>query len=69
MTNRERAKQHLKKYGYEHIIYGYRAKGKNDETGFEPDMKKFTDDDSFCEYVDKMQNEIDGLEMIYAVHA
>lgn len=70
MTNRERAIDELKKGNFAHIIYGYRAKGETIETGWQRgDMKCFYDDDTFCAYVDKMQATIDGLEMIYAVHA
>lgn len=69
MTARERAKRCLKEKGLQHIIYGYRAKGQTVEGDWETEMLKFTDDDSFVEYVDKMQAEIDGLDMILAVHA
>lgn len=69
MTARERAINLLKSMQLQHVIYGYRAKGKTVETSWEHDMMKFYDDDSFVERVDKMQAEIDGLEMILAVHA
>lgn len=68
MTAREKAIGILKQKGYVHIIYGYRAKGETVETSWEHDMKKFNDDDTFAGYIDKMQAEIDGLEMILAVH-
>ena len=68
MTARERAIKLMKETGYSHVIYGYRANGKDYETDWETEMKKIDDDDVFCAYVDKMQLEIDGLEMIYAVH-
>lgn len=69
MANRQRALEELKKGQFAHIIYGYRAKGETVDTGWPLDMKKFYDDDTFCAYVDKMQLQINGLEMIYAVHA
>ena len=69
MANRERALEILKNGNFKHIIYGYRAKGETFDTGWQLDMKKFYDDETFCAYVDKMQAEIDGLEMILAVHA
>ncbi len=68
MTARERAIKLQKDKGLAHVIYGYRAKGETVETGWETEMKKFWDDDSFAGYVDKMQAEIDGLEMILTVH-
>ena len=68
MTDRERALALLKKHGLAHVVYGFRANGADAVTGWETEMLKFPDDDSFAEHVDKMQSEIDGLEMIYAVH-
>ena len=69
MTARERAIALLKAENLTHVIYGYRAKGKTVETDWETEMFKFTDDDSFVLCIDEMQLEIDGLEMIYAVHS
>ena len=68
MTDRERAIALLKKHDLAHVIYGFRAHGEDAVTGWENEMLKFPDDDSFVLHVDKMQAEIDGLEMIYAVH-
>lgn len=51
-----------------HVIYGFRAHGVDSVTDWETEMLKFPDDESFALHVDKMQAEIDGLEMIYAVH-
>ena len=65
---RERALLCLDKYNLSHVIYGWRAKGEDVETDWEHEMLKFPDDDSFVEHIDKMQIQIDGLEMIYAVH-
>ena len=39
------------------------------EGSWETEMLCFYDDDSFVERIDRMQAEIDGLEMILAVHA
>ena len=58
----------LNKYNLAHVIYGYRAHGEDIQTGWENEMLKFPDDDSFALHVDKMQEEIEGLEMIFAVH-
>lgn len=69
MTDRERAIQLLKNSKLAHVIYGYRAHGESFQTGWEPEMKKFPDDDSFAAYVDKMQTEIRDLEEVFAVHA
>lgn len=69
MTDRERAIQLLKSSKLAHVIYGYRAHGESFQTGWEPEMKKFPDDDSFAAYVDKMQAEICDLEEIFVVHA
>ena len=68
MTPRERAINLQKEQDLAHVIYGYRDKGKTVETDWETEMLRFWDDDSFAEYIDKMQSEIDGLEMILAVH-
>lgn len=68
MTARERAIKLQKSKGLAHVIYGYRAKGETVETDWETEMLKFWDDDSFVKHIDKMQAEIDGLEMILAVH-
>lgn len=68
MTDRERAIALLKKYNLAHVIYGFRANGVDIVTGWENEMLKFPDDDTFVQHIDKMQIEIDGLEMIYAVH-
>ena len=68
MTDRERAILLLKSRNLAHVIYGFRANGEDAVTGWETEMLKFPDDDSFAEHVDKMQAEIDRLEMIYAVH-
>lgn len=68
MTARERAIKLQKDKGLAHVIYGYRAKGETVETDWETEMLEFWDDDTFAGYIDKMQAEIDGLEMILAVH-
>ena len=68
MTDRERALALLKSRNLSHVVYGFRAHGVDSVTGWETEMLKFPDDDSFAENVDTMQAEIDGLEMIYAVH-
>lgn len=68
MTSRERAIELLRKGNYRHIIYGYRANGETAEGSWENEMLRFEDDDGFVSYIDKMQFEIDGLEMILAVH-
>lgn len=65
---RERAIECLKKHNAEHVIYGYRAKGEDVQTDWEHEMLKFPDDETFVQHIDKMQREIDGLEMILAVH-
>ncbi len=69
MTSRERAIEIMKKHRASHVIYGYRAHNETIEGEWEAEMLKFWDDDSFAEYADKMQAEIDGLEMILAVHS
>lgn len=68
MTTRERAIKLQKELDLAHVIYGYRAKGETVEASWETEMLRFWDDDSFAEHIDKMQSEIDGLEMILAVH-
>lgn len=69
MTARERALALLKEKHLAHVIYGYRANRQTVETGWETDMEKFCDDDSFVARIDQMQSSIPGLEMILAVHA
>ncbi len=69
MTSREQAAQVLKDRRCRHVVYGYRAKGKNVTTGWESEMMKFYDDDSFAGCVDTLQATVDGLEMVLAVHA
>lgn len=69
MTARKRALALLKEKNLAHVIYGYRANRQTVETGWETEMKKFHDDDSFVAYIDQMQNMIPDLEMILAVHA
>lgn len=66
---RERAIKLLRDGKVAHVIYGYRAKGETVEGSWETEMLSFYDDDSFVERIDRMQAEIDGLEMILAVHA
>lgn len=66
---RERALKLFKDSKLVHVIYGYRAKGKTIEASWENEMLRFYDDESFVEHMDRMQAEIDGLEMILAVHA
>lgn len=65
---RDRALLLLKSRNLAHVIYGFRSHGKDVTTDWETEMLKFPDDDSFALHVDKMCAEIDGLEMIYAVH-
>jgi len=69
MSAREDALELLKTEKAVHVIYGYRAKGETIEGSWTTEMLRFYDDDSFAEHVDKMQAEIDGLEMILAVHS
>lgn len=69
MTARERALALLKEQHLAHVIYGYRANQQTVETGWETDMEKFRDDDSFVARIDQMQSSIPGLEMILVVHA
>ena len=64
-----RAKNLLKTGGYAHVIYGYAANGETVLTDWEHEMLKFDDDGAFNEYADKMWAEIEGLDIIYAVHA
>lgn len=66
---RERAIKLLQDGKVAHVIYGYRAKGETMEGSWETEMLRFYDDDSFVEHIDRMQAEIDGLEMVLAVHA
>ena len=68
MTVRERAIQLLEREQLAHVIYGYRANRETVEASWENEMLRFYDDDSFAEHIDKMQAEIDGLEMVLAVH-
>lgn len=68
MTAREEAIKLMKAEAASHIIYGYRAKGKTVEGSWPNEMLRFWDDEAFVRYIDKMQSEIDGFEMILAVH-
>lgn len=70
MSVRERAIALLETDNARHIIYGYQANGELVESGgWENEMLRFWTDKGFDAYVDKMFQEIPGLEMIMAVHA
>lgn len=69
MTDRKRALALLKARNLTHVIYGYTAGGVTATTGWENEMIKFVDDDSFMKYIALLHSEHPNLEIIYAVHA
>ena len=69
MSEFELAVHILRTENVNHVIYGYRAKGKSVRFTDPSQMLRFGNDDSYAQYIDHMQSEIDGLDMIFAVHA
>lgn len=64
-SSRNMAFEVLEKENNKHVIYGCRANGRD----VEGEMVGFKTDDDYVAYIDKMQKDIEGLEMVLAVHA
>lgn len=61
----------LKNSGYRHVVYGYTEKSTGDICVFtwDHEMHTFNTDKHFTEWLNNLDEDMDDITMIYAVHA